>query len=142
MLMPILSPVKKQNARRKYILWYKLLRIGEKEMKKIEAIIRPGKLMELEDRINGMVTGMTVTYVKGCGAQKGEAQIYRGAQVAINLLPKIKVEIVVNDNKVAEVVELIQDVCRTGKIGDGKIFVIPVEDVIRIRTGEKGPRAI
>jgi len=111
-------------------------------MKKIESIIRPNKLIELEEGLNGLVSGMTVTYVKGCGAQKGETQIYRGVPVKMNLLPKIKVEIVVDDEKVEEVVALIQKICRTGKIGDGKIFIIPVEEVIRIRTGERSDKEI
>ena len=111
-------------------------------MKKIESIIRPNKLIELEGGLNGLVSGMTITYVKGCGTQKGETQIYRGTPVNINLLPKIKVEIVVDDEKVEEVVALIQKICRTGKIGDGKIFIIPVEEVIRIRTGERSDKEI
>jgi nitrogen regulatory protein P-II 1 len=111
-------------------------------LKKIESIIRPNKLAELEERLNGTVTGMTVTHVKGCGTQKGEAQVYRGAPLRMNLLPKIKIEIVVDDDKVEKIVELIQTVCRTGKIGDGKIFIIPVEEVIRIRTGERSSRDI
>lgn len=111
-------------------------------MKKIESIIRPNKLIELEEGLNGLVSGMTVTYVKGCGTQKGETQIYRGAPIKMNLLPKIKVEIVVDDEKLEEVVALIQKICRTGKIGDGKIFIIPVEEVIRIRTGERSDKEI
>lgn len=111
-------------------------------MKKIECIIRPPKLVELEEELNGVVTGMTVTHVRGCGTQKGETQIYRGAEMTINLLPKIKVEAVVKEENVDRVIEIIQNTCRTGKIGDGKIFVYPVEDVIRIRTGERGPDAL
>ncbi len=111
-------------------------------MKKVECIIRPSIMIDLEHRLNRIVTGLTVTHVKGCGAQKGEVQIYRGAEMTINLLPKIKVEVVVADEKVEEIVGIIQEVCRTGNIGDGKIFIYPVEEVIRIRTGEKGTAAL
>lgn len=113
-----------------------------KSMKKIECIIRPNKVIELVEKLSGIVNGLTVTHVKGCGAQKGETQFYRGTPVNINLLSKIKVEIVVADEQVEKIVEVIQNVCRTGKIGDGKIFIIPVEKVIRIRTGESGPEAL
>jgi len=111
-------------------------------MKKIECIIRPDKLIELQDRLDGVTTGVTVTHVKGYGATKGETQIYRGTPVTFNLLPKIKIEMVVDDEKVERVVEIIQNVCRTGKVGDGKIFIFPAEEVIRIRTGERGSKAI
>ncbi len=111
-------------------------------MKRIECIIRPNKLVELEEGLNGVVTGMTVTYVKGCGIQKGETQIYRGTPMHINLLPKIKVEVVVEDVQVEEIVALVQKLCRTGKIGDGKIFISTVEEAVRIRTGERGSSAL
>lgn len=111
-------------------------------MKKIECVVRPTVLEELETKINDVATGMTVTYVKGCGTQKGETQLYRGATVQVNLLAKIKIEVVVPDDKAEEVVELLQQICRTGEIGDGKIFVLPVEETVRIRTGERGDQAL
>lgn len=111
-------------------------------MKKIECIIRPVNMVDLERELNKIVTGITVTHVKGCGAQKGETQMYRGAEMTVNLLPKIKVEVVVSDAQVQEVVELVQGICRTGNVGDGKIFIMPVEEVIRIRTGETGEKAL
>ena len=109
-------------------------------MKKIEVIIRPDKLIDIQDRLNGVTTGITVTHVKGYGATKGETQIYRGTPVTFNLLPKIKIEMVIDDDKVEKVIETIQSVCRTGNMGDGKIFVLPVDEIIRIRTGERGER--
>lgn len=111
-------------------------------MKKIECIIKPDKLIELQDRLEGASTGITVTYVKGYGATRGETQIYRGTPVTSNLLPKIKVEMVVDDAKAERAVEIIERVCRTGKLGDGKIFIFPVDEVIRIRTGERGDKAL
>ncbi|MCC7571520.1 P-II family nitrogen regulator [Candidatus Micrarchaeota archaeon] len=111
-------------------------------MKKIECIIRPDKLIEIQDMLDGVATGVTVTHVKGYGATKGETRIYRGTPVTFNLLPKIKIEMVVDDNKAEKVVEIIRKVCRTGKVGDGKIFIFSVEEVIRIRTGERGSEAL
>ncbi|OPY58018.1 MAG: Nitrogen regulatory protein P-II [Pelotomaculum sp. PtaU1.Bin035] len=106
-------------------------------MKKIEAIIRPEKLEEVKDALGKYgIRGMTVSQVVGCGLQKGRVGVYRGHEYSINLLPKIKVEIVVNDTKVQDVVDMISDVARTGAVGDGKIFIFPVENAIRIRTGE------
>ncbi len=99
-------------------------------------------MMELEKKLNDEVSGITVTHVKGCGAQRGEVQIYRGTEITINLLPKIKVEIVVAENKVEKIVGIIQEVCRSGNVGDGKIFISPVEEAIRIRTGERGKSAL
>lgn len=112
-------------------------------MKKIETIIRPHKLDEVKEALgsNG-IHGMTVTQVFGCGLQRGRVGVYRGQEYSINLLPKVKVEIVVKDHLVEEVVKIICEVSRTGEIGDGKIFISSIEDAIRIRTGEKGNAAL
>jgi nitrogen regulatory protein PII len=112
-------------------------------MKKIEAIIKPFKLDEVKDALNDIdVHGITVTEVKGYGRQKGHTELYRGAEYVVDFLPKAKIEIIVSDDRVQAVVEAIQNSARTGKIGDGKIFVTPVDEIIRIRTGEKGEEAI
>jgi nitrogen regulatory protein PII len=112
-------------------------------MKKIEAIIKPFKLDEVKKALNDIgVTGMTVTEVKGYGRQKGHKEIYRGAEYQVDFLPKIKIEIVVAQAMVEEVVGKILESARTGKIGDGKIFVIPVDGAIRVRTGESGRDAL
>jgi len=112
-------------------------------MKKIEAIIKPFKLDEVKDALNEIgIQGMTVTEVKGFGRQKGHTELYRGAEYIIDFIPKIKLEIVTSDNMASKVIEKIQQVAKTGKIGDGKIFVCPVDEVIRIRTGERGENAV
>jgi nitrogen regulatory protein P-II 1 len=112
-------------------------------MKKIEAIIKPFKLDEVKEALNAIgVTGLTVTEVKGYGRQKGHKEIYRGAEYQVDFLPKIKIEIVVGSDIVGKVIEAIIAKARTGKIGDGKIFVSSLEEVIRIRTGESGQAAI
>ena len=112
-------------------------------MKKIEAIIKPFKLEEVKDALSTAgVEGMTVSEVKGFGRQKGHTEIYRGSEYTVDFLPKIKIEIVLPDNVVASAVEAIVKAARTGKIGDGKVFISPVEDAIRIRTEEKGERAV
>ncbi|MBI4654297.1 MAG: P-II family nitrogen regulator [Nitrospirae bacterium] len=112
-------------------------------MKKIEAIIKPFKLDEIKKALNTSgVQGMTVTEVKGFGRQKGHIEFYRGAEYDINFVPKVKIEIVLPDQMVDSAVSIIQEKAKTGEIGDGKIFVYPVEDVIRIRTGERGEAAI
>ena len=112
-------------------------------MKKIEAIIKPSKLNEVKDGLSRLgAKGMTVTEVKGCGRQGGHTEVYRGAEYQIDLLPKIKIEIVIDSELVPQVIGLIQEKARTGEIGDGKIFVTPVETVVRIRTGEMGKEAI
>ena len=112
-------------------------------MKKIEAIIKPFKLDAVKDALTAMdVHGMTVTEVKGFGRQKGHKEIYRGAEYQVDFLPKIKIEVVVHASQVDKVIETITKAARTDKIGDGKIFVIPIENVIRIRTGESGDEAI
>jgi nitrogen regulatory protein P-II 1 len=112
-------------------------------MKKVEAIIKPFKLDEVREALSEIgVSGLTVTEVKGFGRQKGHTELYRGAEYVVDFLPKIKVEVVVTDDRVAQVVDVIMETARTGKIGDGKIFVLPVEQVIRIRTGETDGNAI
>ncbi len=112
-------------------------------MKKIEAIVKPFKLDEVKDALNEIgIQGMTVTEVKGFGRQKGHTELYRGAEYVIDFIPKIKIEIVTSDALVQKVVDTVEKVAKTGKIGDGKIFVYTVEDVIRIRTGERGEAAV
>jgi nitrogen regulatory protein P-II 1 len=112
-------------------------------MKKIEAIIKPFKLDEVKDALNSIgIQGMTLTEVKGFGRQKGHVELYRGAEYDISFIPKLKLEIIVADSMVDKVVSTIEEKAKTGKIGDGKIFIYPVEDVVRIRTGEKGEAAI
>ena len=113
------------------------------EMKKVEAIIKPFKLDEVKNALHEVgVTGMTVTEVKGFGRQKGHTEVYRGAEYVIDFLPKLKIEVVVDDAIAERAVQAIQDTARTDKIGDGKIFVLSVEQAIRIRTGEQGPDAV
>ena len=112
-------------------------------MKKIEAIIKPFKLEDVKDALSAVgIEGMTVVEVKGFGRQKGHKEIYRGAEYVVDFLPKIKIEIVVEDGKVDQIVNSIQSSAYTGKIGDGKIFVTPVESAVRIRTGERDTDAI
>lgn len=112
-------------------------------MKKIEAIIKPFKLDEVKAALNEVgIAGMTVTEVKGFGRQRGHKEIYRGAEYQVDFIPKMKLEIVVEDTIVATVVKIITEKASTGSIGDGKIFVLPVEQAVRIRTGESGNEAI
>lgn len=112
-------------------------------MKKIEVIIKPFKLDEVKVALANLnILGMTVTEVKGFGQQKGHTELYRGAEYQIDFVPKVKIEIVVNDDSVEEAIEAVIGAAQTGKIGDGKIFVTPVDEAIRIRTGERGPSAI
>ena len=112
-------------------------------MKKIEAIIKPFKLEEVKDALASVgIEGMTVSEVKGFGRQKGHTEIYRGNEYTVDFLPKIKIEIVLPDNVVASAVDAIVKAAKTGKIGDGKVFVSPMEDAIRIRTEERGERAV
>ena len=112
-------------------------------MKKIEAIIKPFKLDEVKEALHEIgLQGMTVTEAKGFGRQKGHTELYRGAEYVVDFLPKVKIEIVVGDAQVERAIEAIQQAARTGRIGDGKIFVTPVEDAIRIRTGERGNDAL
>ncbi len=115
----------------------------ERLMKKIEAIVKPFKLDEVRESLSEVgITGLTVTEVKGFGRQKGHTELYRGAEYVVDFLPKIKVEVVVSDELVDAAVEAIVKAAHTGKIGDGKIFIMPVEQVIRIRTGETNEAAI
>ena len=112
-------------------------------MKKIEAIIKPFKLDEVKESLSSIGTqGLTVTEVKGFGRQKGHTELYRGAEYVVDFLPKVKLEIIVSDENVARVVETIEKAAKTGRIGDGKIFVLPVEEVVRSRTGERGTEAL
>ena len=112
-------------------------------MKMVEAIVKPFKLDEVKEALTKAgIQGMTVEEVKGFGRQKGHTELYRGAEYSVDFLPKVKIQIILPDEKAAEIVQVISDAAKTGKIGDGKIFVTNVEEVIRIRTGEKGPDAI
>ncbi|PIE60888.1 MAG: transcriptional regulator [Desulfobacterales bacterium] len=112
-------------------------------MKKIEAIIKPFKLDDVKEALSEIgIYGMTVTEVNGYGRQKGHKEIYRGAEYVVDFVPKIKLEIVVPDDRLTESVSTIRDAANSGKIGDGKIFILPVEEAIRVRTGEKGDDAI
>ncbi len=112
-------------------------------MKKIEAIIRPARLEEVKDAMNKLdISGITVSQVMGCGRQKGYTEVYRGTEIEINMLPKIKLETVVADSLAEKVIEAIVGAARLGEIGDGKIFVTNIEDAIRIRTGERGDQAL
>ncbi len=112
-------------------------------MKKIEAIIKPFKLDEVKDALNEIgIQGMTITEVKGYGRQKGHTELYRGAEYVIDFIPKVKVEMTVPDSMADEVLRVIENKARTGKIGDGKIFISHVEDAVRIRTGQRGEEAV
>ncbi|HEY1559430.1 MAG TPA: P-II family nitrogen regulator [Caulobacteraceae bacterium] len=112
-------------------------------MKKIEAVIKPFKLDEVKEALQGLgLQGMTVVEAKGFGRQKGQTELYRGAEYVVDFLPKIKIEVVVEDSQLASAIEAIQTAARTGRIGDGKIFVTDIMEVIRIRTGETGRAAI
>jgi nitrogen regulatory protein P-II 1 len=112
-------------------------------VKKVEAIIKPFKLDEVKQALSEVgVAGLTATEVKGFGRQKGHTELDRGAEYVVDFLPKVKVEVVVSDQLVGRVVEVIERAAKTGRIGDGKIFVVPVEEVIRIRTGERGEEAL
>jgi len=112
-------------------------------MKKIEAIIKPFKLDEVKEALSRIgIEGLTVTEVKGFGRQKGHTELYRGAEYVVDFIPKIKLEIVVTDDLVERVIEAVVGAANTGKIGDGKIFVLPLGEVVRIRTGERGASAV
>ncbi|HVN85013.1 MAG TPA: P-II family nitrogen regulator [Candidatus Binatia bacterium] len=112
-------------------------------MKKVEAVIKPFKLDEVKEALSGIgIQGLTVSEVKGFGRQKGHTELYRGAEYVVDFLPKVKLEIIVRDDIVPQVVETIEKAAKTGRIGDGKIFVLAVDDVVRIRTGERGADAI
>lgn len=112
-------------------------------MKKIEALIKPFKLDDVKEKLTELgIKGITISEVKGFGRQKGHTELYRGAEYVIDFIPKIKIEVVLPDELVEDAVKSIMEAARTGRIGDGKIFVLPVEDVIRIRTGEVGENAL
>jgi nitrogen regulatory protein P-II 1 len=112
-------------------------------MKKIEAIIKPFKLDEVKEALaREGIQGMTVSEVKGFGRQKGHSELYRGAEYVVDFLPKIKIELLVADEQAVPAAEIIETAARTGRIGDGKIFVLPIDEVVRIRTGERGADAI
>ena len=112
-------------------------------MKKIEAIIKPFKLEDVKEALSEIgIQGMTVTEVKGFGRQKGHTEIYRGSEYTVDFLPKVKIEIVVDDSQASEVVDTVVKTANTGKIGDGKVFVSSVEEAVRIRTGERGNEAV
>jgi nitrogen regulatory protein P-II 1 len=119
------------------------MRCEEQSMKKVEAIIKPFKLDEVREALSEIgVTGLTVTEVKGFGRQKGHTELYRGAEYVVDFLPKVKVEVIISDTLVERAIEAVVKAARTGKIGDGKIFVTTVEQVVRIRTGESGEAAV
>ena len=112
-------------------------------MKKIEAIIKPFKLDDVKEALNEIgISGITITEVKGYGRQKGHTELYRGAEYVVDFIPKVKLDIIVGDGAVDDVVRTIRTSAHTGKIGDGKIFVLPIDDVVRIRTGEQGEAAV
>ena len=112
-------------------------------MKKLEVIIKPFKLDDVKEALNEKgIVGMTVTEVKGYGRQKGHKEIYRGAEYVVDFMPKLKIEIVAQDDQIDEIIATICKAAKTGKIGDGKIFILPVDDVVRIRTAERGSDAI
>jgi nitrogen regulatory protein P-II 1 len=112
-------------------------------VKKVEAIIKPFKLDEVKEALNEIgIQGITVSEVKGFGRQKGHTELYRGAEYVVDFIPKIKMEIIVADDMVSNVVDAIEQAAKTGRIGDGKIFVTPVDEVVRIRTGERGEDAL
>lgn len=112
-------------------------------MKKIEAVIKPFKLDDVKEKLTEIgIRGITISEVKGFGRQKGHTELYRGAEYVIDFIPKIKVEVVVSDELVPQAVEVIQEAAKTGRIGDGKIFIFSIDEVIRIRTGETGENAL
>jgi nitrogen regulatory protein P-II 1 len=120
-----------------------LLQMKEGPVKKVEAIIKPFKLDEVKEALNEIgIQGITISEVKGFGRQKGHTELYRGAEYVVDFIPKIKLEIIVSDTILPKVVEVIEKAAKTGRIGDGKIFVTPVEAVVRIRTGETGEDAV
>jgi len=123
--------------------WRRVFYCAGKAMKKVEAIIKPFKLDEVKEALHEVgIQGITVTEAKGFGRQKGHTELYRGAEYVVDFLPKVKIEVVIEDNLVERAIEAIQRAAHTGRIGDGKIFVTNIEEVIRIRTGERGSEAI
>jgi len=122
---------------------YQAFRPREDPMKKVEAIIKPFKLDEVKEALQQTgIQGITISEVKGYGRQKGHTELYRGAEYVIDFLPKVKVEVVVSDEQVAQVVDAIESSAKSGRIGDGKIFVVSIDEVVRIRTGERGVDAL
>jgi nitrogen regulatory protein P-II 1 len=122
---------------------YRCMVIEERMMKKVEAIIKPYRLDEVKDALADIgITGMTVSEVKGYGRQKGHSELYRGAEYVVDFLPKVKMELIVDTAQVDQVIDTITEAARTGKIGDGKIFVSEVDKIVRIRTGETDNEAI
>jgi nitrogen regulatory protein P-II 1 len=112
-------------------------------LKKVEAIIKPFKLDDVKEALNAVgIQGLTITEVRGFGRQRGHTELYRGSEYVVDFLPKVKIEVVVPEAQAEEVVQAIVGAARTGRIGDGKVFVIPVEDIVRIRTGERGEDAL
>ncbi|MDY7018431.1 MAG: P-II family nitrogen regulator [Nitrospirota bacterium] len=112
-------------------------------LKKVEAIIKPFKLDDVKEALNAVgIKGLTITEVRGFGRQRGHTELYRGSEYVVDFLPKVKIEVVVPEAQAEEVVQAIVGAARTGRIGDGKVFVIPVEDIVRIRTGERGEDAL
>ncbi|MHB1660709.1 MAG: P-II family nitrogen regulator [bacterium] len=112
-------------------------------MKKVEAIFKPFKLDDVKESLSKIgIQGLTVTEVKGYGRQKGHTELYRGAEYVVDFIPKVKIEVIVPDDSLASVIEAITSSAKTGRIGDGKIFILPVEDAVRIRTGERGDEAL
>ncbi|MCW8859049.1 MAG: P-II family nitrogen regulator [Deltaproteobacteria bacterium] len=112
-------------------------------MRKVEAIIKPFKLDEVKEALNDIgIQGITVSEVKGFGRQKGHTELYRGAEYVVDFIPKIKMEIIVSDEQADQVVSVVEEAAKTGRIGDGKIFVTPIDEVVRIRTGERGEDAL
>src|SRR5262249_45441557 len=125
------------------LCWVPKQPLNPKQMKKIEAIIKPFKLEEVKDALGEIgIEGMTVTEVKGFGRQKGHTEIYRGSEYTVDFLPKIKIELVISDEKLDDAVDAIVKTAKTGKIGDGKVFVSSIEEAVRIRTEEKGAAAV
>jgi nitrogen regulatory protein P-II 1 len=119
------------------------LRPGELHMKKVEAIIKPFKLDEVKDALGEIgIQGMTVSEVKGFGRTGGKKEVYRGSAYVVDFVPKVKIELVVSDSQVSQVIESIEKTAKTGRIGDGKVFVVGVEEAVRIRTGERGEDAV
>jgi nitrogen regulatory protein P-II 1 len=141
--LDILSDTMNDEQRTVHRSSFKVHRSAGGEMKKIEAIIKPFKLDEVKNALTKIgVQGMTVAEVKGFGRQRGHTEVYRGAEYKIDFLPKVKIELITTDEIVSQVIETIERNSKTGKIGDGKIFISPVDEVIRIRTGERGRDAI
>jgi len=131
------------NGRAQHVRSRLFFGLKSRSMKKVEAIIKPFKLDEVKEALQELgVQGMTVLEAKGYGRQKGHTELYRGAEYVVDFLPKIKIEVVIGDDQLAAVLDVIQSAARTGRIGDGKIFVSEISEVVRIRTGESGTAAI